>query len=94
MKIEEISLLILHAVRSGVARAVAGHGVTTIRISRGEAYRIYSWSNVDRWLTERLISLLTETGNSSKNFLDRTILESIAASSNRHIYLPVADRKL
>jgi hypothetical protein len=94
MKIEDLSLLMLNAVNTGVANAVAESRAINPLISKADAYRIYGRSNVDRWLTEQLISHLTVPGISSKKFLDRTKLDSVAASSNRHTYLPVADRKL
>ena len=94
MNIEEISLLMLNAVNTGVANAVAGNRVISPVISKADAYRIYGRSNVDRWLTEHLITPLTTPRKGSKRFLDRTKLDGIAATSNRHTYLPVADRKL
>ncbi|NOW95979.1 hypothetical protein [Mucilaginibacter sp. SG564] len=95
MKIEDLSLSMLNAVNTGVANAVAESGVTSSFISKADAYRLYSRSNIDRWLNEQLIAPLTVPGNSSKRkFLERTKLDSVAAASNRHTYLPVADRKL
>lgn len=94
MKIEDLSLLMLNAVNTGVANAVAESRAISPLISKADAYRIYGRSNVDRWLTEQLISHFPVPGISSKKFLDRTKLDSVAAGSNRHTYLPVADRKL
>ncbi|SHM93142.1 hypothetical protein [Mucilaginibacter sp. OK098] len=94
MEIEDLSLLMLNAVNSGVAKAVAESGVITPFISKADAYRIYGRSNVDRWLTEHLIAPLSAPGKGSKRFLDRIKLDCVAAASNRHTYLPVADRKL
>jgi len=94
MKIEDLSLLMHNAVNAGVAKAVAESGAISPVISKADAYRIYGRSNVDRWLTEHLITPLTTPGKGSKRFLDRTKLDGVAAASNRHTYLPVADRKL
>lgn len=94
MKIEDLSLLMLNAVNTGVATAVAESGAISSFTSKADAYRLYGQSNVDRWLTEQLIAPLTVPGKSSKKFLDRTKLDSVAAAINRHSYLPVADRKL
>lgn len=94
MKIEDLSLLMHNAVQAGVAKAVAESGAISPVISKADAYRIYGRSNVDRWLTEHLISPLNTPGKGSKRFLDRIKLDGVAAASNRHTYLPVADRKL
>ncbi|QXV63656.1 hypothetical protein INP83_11070 [Mucilaginibacter sp. 21P] len=94
MNIEEISFLMQHAVHRGSAKAVDQCGAITALVSKAEAYRIYGRSNVDRWLKEGLISPMKKPGEKSKLFLDRKKLAGIAAASNRHTYLPVADRKL
>jgi hypothetical protein len=94
MKIEDISQLMKNAILRGVAKAVPDHGVISPAISKADAYRLYGRSNVDRWLAEGLIKLSFTPGNTSKRFMDRNKLDSVAAASNRHTYLQVADRKL
>jgi len=94
MKIEEISQLMQSAILPGVAKVLAFAGPVRSQISKADAYRLYGRSNVDRWLAERLISLSSKTGKTSKKFLDKILLDGVAASSNRHTYLPTADRKL
>lgn len=92
MKIEEITQLILQAVNAGVAKAVAESRAISPYISQAEAYRKYGRNNVDRWSAERLILPSIKPGAGFKKLFDRTQLESVAATSNRHTYLPVADR--
>jgi hypothetical protein len=85
MELKELSVLLRNATAEGTENVLRATCVLSNDLSKSEAYKIYGRSNVDRWLTERLIKI------SNKKF-DRLQLEAIAASSNRMTYLPVADR--
>ena len=93
MKFEGLSLLMLNADYTG-AHAVTESKAISSTINNAIAHLIYSRGNVDRWLTQHLISPSNVPGKSSTNILDRTILDSVAAPSNRHNHLPLADEKL
>jgi hypothetical protein len=93
MEIEDIIQLMQDATQRGLAKAMADKGLMSPLITKADAYRLYGRSNVDRWLAENLISLSSDPVKSSKRFLDTIKLASISAASNRHTYLPVADRK-
>ncbi|CAN5175561.1 hypothetical protein BH09BAC6_BH09BAC6_24180 [soil metagenome] len=53
--------------------------------TKSEAYALYGRSNVDRWLNEGIIRIIHKK-------IDRSKLETVAASSNRNTYLPVTER--
>ena len=60
-------------------------------MTKSQAYRLYGRGNVERWLKEGLIGLIPHS-KKSKKILDRKQLETVAESSNRNTYLPVAER--
>jgi hypothetical protein len=94
MKFEGLSLLMLNADDTGAANAVTESGAISHMISNVIAHPIYSQGNVNRWLIQHLIFPSNVPGKSSPKILDRTILDSVAAASNRHTHLPLADKKL
>ncbi len=85
MELKELSVLLRNATAEGTENVLRATCILSNDLSKSEASKIYGRSNVDRWLTERLIKI------SNKKF-DRLQVEAIAASSNRMTYLPVADR--
>jgi hypothetical protein len=85
MKLKELMVVLANATEEGTEKVLEATCIRPDHLSKSKAYRIYGRSNVDRWLTERLIKI------SNKKF-DRLQLEAIAASSNRMTYLPVAER--
>lgn len=91
MKYMELATLLKKAAEQGTANAIKEEHPVPDRLTKAAAYRLYGRSNVDRWLREGLISK-QPTANTSQIFFDRHELETIAASSNRITYLPVADR--
>lgn len=92
MKLKELSSLLKTAVTAGADKALAATRPLKDRLTKADAYRLYGRYNVDRWLSEGLITLSSVYPSISKKTLDRKKLESIAESSNRVTYLPVADR--
>lgn len=93
MKVKELSEMMQMAINIGVTKAVTASGVIAPQITKSDAYRTYGRAIVNRWIAEGLLCPSFFPGT-TKSFFDRTKLERIAASSNRHTYLPVADRKL
>jgi len=85
MELKELSVLLRNATAEGAENVLRATCILSNNLSKSEAYKIYGRSNVDRWVTERIIKI------SNKKF-DRLQLQAIAASSNRMSYLPVADR--
>lgn len=92
MKQRELPDLFVTATLQGVANALAETGFLSGHITKAQAYRIYGRSDVDRWISEGLLSLVRVQGQVSKKCIDRIQLDRIAASSNRISYLPVAER--
>ena len=92
MKLKELSSLLKMAVTSGADKALLATCHLKDRLTKAEAYRHYGRNNVDRWLSEGLISFTSVNPSISKKTIDRKKLESIAESSNRVTYLPVAER--
>ena len=92
MKLNELSSLLKMAVTAGTDKALVNTCQFSDRITKSEAYRLYGRYNVDRWLSEGLIHLTSVNTSISKKTIDRKKLESIAESSNRVTYLPVAER--
>jgi hypothetical protein len=85
MKLTELIDLLKNATDEGAGIALSSSGILQDQLSKTEAYKIYGRSNVDRWLSEKLIKI-------SGKRIYRVALEAIAASSNRVTYLPVAER--
>lgn len=91
MKLKELVNLLKTAAEQGVSNALAESGLQDW-LTKADAYRIYGRGNVDRWVSEGLISSHPCEGGTSRKCLDRKELETVAASSNRITYLPVAER--
>jgi hypothetical protein len=85
MKLNEITVLLQQATASGTQKVLQKAAIVKISYSKSEAYKLYGRLNVDRWLSEQLLQI-----NNKK--IDRLKLEAVAAKSNRHTYLPVANR--
>ena len=85
MKLKELTTLLKKVSEDGANQAFSKTGQLQEELSKAEAYRHYGRCNVDRWLLEGLVKI-------SNKSIDRTKLESIAESSNRITYLPVAER--
>ncbi|RZJ23712.1 MAG: hypothetical protein EON51_02205 [Acinetobacter sp.] len=93
MELKEFSRILKDAVNSGATKALAENYVTPQFLIKAEAYRLYGRSNIDRWIKEGLIDLVTSGDGLNKKIMIKKKLDAIAASSNRITYLPVADRK-
>jgi hypothetical protein len=91
MKLKELFNLLKNATEQGTNNALAESGYFQDQLSKADAYRLFGRGNVDRWISEGLISP-SETKTNSRTCLDRKKLEAIAANSNRTTYLPVAER--
>lgn len=92
MKLKDLVHLLKNAAEQGTSNALAESGQLQDQLSKAEAYRLYGRGNVDRWISEGLISPTITKGESSRKCLNRKKLEAVAASSNRITYLPVAER--
>lgn len=92
MKLKDLVILLKSAAEQGTSNALDESGQLKDQINKAEAYRLYGRGNVDRWMSEGLISLSVGKGKISLKYLDREKLEAVAASSNRITYLPVAER--
>jgi hypothetical protein len=92
MKLKELSFLFKNAVETGAEKALGSSGVFKDQLTKAEAYRLYGRLNVDRWMREGLLKAASLNSPISKLMLDRKTLESVAESSNRITYLPVAER--
>lgn len=92
MKLKDLVHLLKNAAEQGASNALTESGQLQEQLTKAEAYRLYGRGNVDRWISEGLISPTTSKGNRSRKCLDRKTLEAVAASSNRITYLPAAER--
>ncbi|PYF74574.1 hypothetical protein [Pedobacter nutrimenti] len=93
MKLKDLFYLLKNATEQGVNNALLECGQLQEHLSKAEAYRLFGRGNVDRWISEGLISPIQSKERGSRKSLDRNKLEAIAAASNRITYLPVADRQ-
>jgi hypothetical protein len=91
MKPEELAGLLREAVKISVQKTLEIDGIAPVQLTPAAAYRKYGRTNVERWLREQLIRFQSSK-ESPRKLLDSHRLEAIAASSNRHTYLPVAER--
>lgn len=85
MEQEALIQLITRSTTEGSQKALGQCPDHPQMVSKAQAYRTYGRSAIDRWQTEGLLHL------TNKHF-DSAELKRIAASSNRHTYLPVARR--
>jgi hypothetical protein len=93
MELKDFTRLLKTAVLEGAAIALAKNGGMPAAYTKAEAYRLYGRSDVDRWITEGLITPAIAAGKSSGKCIDRVKLEGIAAASNRITYLSADQRK-
>jgi hypothetical protein len=92
MTLKEFSFLLKDAVIDGTNKALIESGQIPDTLTKAQAFRLFGRSNVERWISEGLVNPIKQRGNSSKKFIDRLKLESVARSSNRTTYLPVSER--
>lgn len=87
-----LSTLIREAVSEGTDKVLADAGLPEAWVSKAEAYRLYGRSQVDRWIAEGLFAPKGRQRFTVPSRISRERLEAIAAASNRHTYLPQAER--
>jgi hypothetical protein len=92
MKLKEFSFLLKDAVIGGTDKALMESGQLPDTLTKAQAFRLFGRTNVERWISEGLVSLVKVRGGSCKKFIDRLKLESVARASNRITYLPVSER--
>ena len=85
MSIRELTAILNSATAHGTQQAMTVTRLVQDSYSKSNAYQLYGRSNVDRWISEGLITI-------DNKKIDRLKLEAVAAASNRHTYLPVAER--
>lgn len=90
----ELTNLPKSAVTAGVEKALEESGTLPTHLAKREAYRLYGRSDVDRWISEKLLPVTTDLARNNKKLIERKQLEAVAASSNRITYLPVVNRKV
>ena len=83
MKLKEFSFLLKDAVIDGTDKTLMASGQLPDTLTKAQAFRLHGRSNVERWISEGLINPVKQRGNSSKKFIDRLKLESVARASNR-----------
>lgn len=84
--------MLLVAARQGTEKVFSETCNQQALITKSEAFRRYGRCNVERWLKEGLLTLVSLEGKSTRKFIDSKMLRAIAGSSNRITYLPVAER--
>ncbi|MEH3115734.1 hypothetical protein [Pedobacter terrae] len=89
---KELSVLFQSAVKVGLERCFRDGRLLKNQLSLSEAYAIYGRTNVDRWITEKLIATRIGGKGSPRKSILRSELEAVASKSNRISYLPVAER--
>jgi len=90
---KQLSFIFQSAVKAGSEKCLRDGGLLGHHLSLSQAYALYGRTNVDRWLTEKLISTIDCVDSvSGKKTICRSSLEAVAFKSNRISYLPVAER--
>jgi len=89
---KELSFLFQTAVKAGAEKCFRDGGLLKKQLSLSEAYAIYGRTNVDRWITEKLIVTSICGNGTLRKSISRAQLEAVAFKSNRISYLPVAER--
>jgi hypothetical protein len=92
MKLKEFSFLLKDAVIGGTDEALAASGQLPDTLTRAQAFRLYGRTDIERWISEGLIHPVKQRDNSSKKFIDRLKLESVARAAGRTTDLPVSER--
>ncbi|KQM75268.1 hypothetical protein ASE74_20840 [Pedobacter sp. Leaf216] len=90
---KQLSFIFQSAVKAGSEKCFRDGGLLDQYISLSRAYALYGRTNVDRWISEKLISTIDcVDGVSAKKTICRKSIEAVALTSNRISYLPVAER--
>jgi hypothetical protein len=89
---KELSFLFQSAVKAGAEKCFRDGGLLKQQLSLSEAYALYGRTNVDRWISEKLIVTSICGNGGFRKSISRSELESVAFKSNRISYLPVAER--
>lgn len=87
-----LSTLLKDAVSEGTDKVLNEAGLPGAWVSKAEAYRLYGRYQVDRWIAEGLFAPKGKQQFMTAKGISRQKLEAVAANSNRHTYLPVAER--
>lgn len=89
---KELSVLFQTAIKAGAEKCFRDGGLLKQQLSLSEAYALYGRTNVDRWITEKLIVTSICGNGASRKSISRAQLEAVAFKSNRISYLPVTER--
>jgi hypothetical protein len=92
MKLKEFSFLLTDAVIEDNDNTLIASGQLPDTLTKAQAFRLYGRTNIERWISEGLIHPVKQHGNSSKKFIDRLKLESVARAAGRTTDLPVSER--
>ena len=92
ISIKELSILFQSAVKAGSEKCFSDGELLKQQLSLSEAYAIYGRTNLDRWITEKLIVTSICGNGTLRKSISRAQMEAIAFKSNRISYLPVAER--
>lgn len=88
----ELQKMLLGAAQLGAEVALAKVGKLKPYLKKAEAFRMYGQGVVERWIKEGLVTPIKDGNDSASWRLDRTELEAVAKTSNRHTYLTVNQR--
>lgn len=88
----ELSSLLFSASLAGAAEAMENFSPIEEIITIAKAYRLCGRSNVDRWLSEKLLILIPLT-KGNKLGVSRRELDKVASQNNTVTYLSSTERK-
>lgn len=96
LKLPQSRIEYMHALRDaaemGANIALEAAGLLKPYLSMREAKRIYGPAIVDRWVKERLVTIIKDGNDTSTIRIDRIQIAVVAKSANRSTYLTTEER--
>lgn len=86
MEAFQIRAMINDAVEVAIERFSTEIGALSATVSKAQAYKMYTRTNVDRWISLGLLKGIKKGNKNSKVEFDRVELRLLAKTDNRAIY--------
>ena len=84
---------LIDAAQMGATIALQEAGLLKPYLSMREAKRLYGPAIVDRWIKERLVTVIKDGNDTATIRIDRIQIAAVAKSANRSTYLTMEERQ-
>lgn len=96
LKLPESRIEYINALRDasemGAMKALEQAGLLKPYLTERAAKKKYGPAVVDRWIRERLVTVIKDGDRTAKKRIDRLQIEAVAKSANRSTYLTTEER--